>query len=61
MKYDCGSSITFRIPGSTTATNAAVVVLVINILFLILLLLMVIVNDKLKLLNATLTNTSKDI
>jgi len=25
MKYDCGSSITFRVPGSITATNVAVV------------------------------------
>jgi len=28
MKYDCGSSITFRVPGSITATNIAVLVLV---------------------------------
>jgi len=28
MKQDCGYSITFRVPGSTTATDVAVVVLV---------------------------------
>ena len=28
MKYDCGSSITFRVPGSITATNVAVVIFV---------------------------------
>jgi len=31
MKYDCGSSITFRVPGSTTAVNAAVVAYLLSV------------------------------